>query len=334
MEKKASTSEKLLNITDSLPEMCYSFLMETTTERLLTTRIAYAEDLKVFFEYLINYHPDFAYKNIKDITIDDIKVLTNKDINRYISILDKGHAKRTVARKKASISSFFTYLQGNLRVLDNNPMSGSARVKIERKTYVTYLNRDEQDALMNTLLYGTGFTDRELLFHKKYSMRNTAMIFLFLDTGIRISELHGIDIKDLDFDDCSVVIVRKGSKIEKIYFSDEAKSYLQDYLDERRSRFAFTGSEEPLFTTLKGERLSIRQIQEIVYKYTSTALPNKMEKISPHRLRASFAMGFIRAYPDMIKLQKKMGHSSILATEFYAKASEQEMKDSRDWRNK
>lgn len=330
MNRTSNHTEKLFNIMDRLPDFCSQFLLETQTERASSTRLEYARDIELFFDYLISYHPYFAEMDKKQITPSDLREVTPVDINRYLSKYSEGHSEKTVARKKSSISSLFTYLCNTLRVLSYNPIDGAAKISVHQKKYVTYLNLDEQETLMNTVMYGTGLTKRQLDFHPKYQKRDTAMIYLFLDTGLRISEMNGIDIKDLDLDECSVIVMRKGGNIEKIYFSDAARDYIEEYLEEKSSYKPLNGSDEPLFTTLKGERLSIRQIQEMVNKYVTAALPHKMEHISPHKLRSSFAMEFYKTTTDMLLLQKKLGHANIHATNIYAKATNTESRDSRN----
>lgn len=330
MQQNNIYREKLFTIVDKLPDFCSQFLLETQTERAVSTRYQYALDIDLFFDYLISYHPYFAEMEKKQITAADLKEVTPIDINRFLSKYGENHAERTIARKKASISSFFSYLCNTLRVLDYNPIDGAVRISIHPKDYVTHLNLQEQETLMNSVIYGAGLSKGQLKYHEKYQKRDTALIYLFLDTGMRISEITGIDIRDLDLDECSVIVQRKGGKIEKLYYSDTAMSYLMDYLDEKSHYKPLNGSEEPLFTTLKGARLSIRQVQELVEKYVKAALPNKMERISPHKLRSSFAMEFYRTTNDMLLLQKKLGHANIYATNIYAKATNTDSRDSRN----
>ena len=152
---------------------------------------------------------------------------------------------------------------------------------------------------------------------------------MLLDTGMRVSELNRINIEDVDFEDCSVVIVRKGGNIQTIYFSDETKGALNDYLEERTAKLHVLAKQDPLFTTLKNERLSIRAIENLVKKYTTSSLPGIGNKLSPHKMRASFAMAYYEEEKDILALQRKLGHKNLAATNIYAKATDTKMKETR-----
>ena len=187
-----------------------------------------------------------------------------------------------------------------------------------------------------------------MAFHEKYKKRDLAIIFLFLDTGLRISELQALNINDVviydDFmqdesNECFVLTLRKGKKRSgktpsKVYFSDESKTYIQDYLRSREIHGEKFDSNSPLFTTLDGDRLSVRQIQQMLKKYVRASLHRS--DISVHKLRSSFAMEFYKAEHDILVLQNRMGHASIAATNIYARASDKEeaVKASRNWREK
>lgn len=333
MKAKPSNSEKLITLVDNFPEFCYGFFFDTVTTMALSTRVAYAQDLQLFFSYLIDKHPHFCIKEMKNITRDDMKLIMPEDINRFISqyVIDNNDASRkTAARKRASLSSFFHYLYNTLRIIERNPVDGAMRVKIPTKDYVEYLNFEEQEKLLNTVKYGTGLSTPQLKYHQKYAIRDYALFSLALDTGMRVSEMNGIDIQDLDLDRCSVIIQRKGGKSQMLFFSDEIRDNLQEYLNEKYSFMPYTSATEPLFTTLKGNRLSIRQMEELVKKYVAAALPNRVNAISFHKMRSSYAMETYAAEPDLLKLQKKLGHSQIAATNVYAKASDKTLEDGRN----
>lgn len=330
MQQKSSNTEKMFQLMDNLPECCASFLMETQTERSSNTRLAYARDLGYFFDYLISYHPYFAEMEKKNISIKDLNEVKTVDINRYISTYSKNHSERTVARKKAAVSSFFSYLYNTLHAIQNNPVDGATRVKIHTKDFVVHLNVEEQNKLLNSVMYGTGLTPKQLSLHPKYQKRDLALIMLFLDTGMRISEAHGINLKDLDMDECSVIVERKGGNFEKVYFGDSTKECIEDYLSDRKAINYCSSAEDPLFITRAGNRLSVRQIEEIVPKYIAASMPEKMDRITPHRLRASFAMTFYGETKNLLLLQKKMAHKNIMATNIYAKATDTESRDNRN----
>lgn len=335
MQDKKLDSQKYIELINSLPECCHSYLMTGLSENTLTTKIAYARDIKYFLEFAVNYYPYFSDKDIKDIDIQDLEKITAEDINVYLfTMKDLGLGEKTRARKKSAISAMFNYMINAQRKLTYNPVSGSTKIRLPEKDFVVYLTMEEQEKLLNTVRYGTGLTDGQLKYHANLKKRDLAIIFLFLDTGLRVSELASINVKDFSMDDYTVVVQRKGrNKIQMIYFSDESAEYLTDYLNERKARGDLFHGDDPFFVTLEGDRLSVREIQNMLKKYVSAALPEKTHSISPHKLRSSFAMEFYRnSNKDILTLQKRMGHKSILTTNIYAKAAEAEVKDSRNWR--
>ena len=335
MKDKQLDSQKYIALINDLPECTHSYLMTGLSENTLTTKIAYARDIKYFLEFAVSFYPYFSEKTIKEITFDDLEKITAEDINVYLfTMKDQGLGEKTRARKKSAISAMFNYMINAQRKMTYNPVSGSTKIRLPEKDFVVYLNLDEQSRLLNTIRTGIGLSKGQLVYHERYKVRDLAVIFLFLDTGLRVSELSSINVKDLSLDDYTVVVQRKGrNKIQMIYYSDESAQYLTDYLNERKARGDVFHGDDALFVTLEGNRLSVREIQAMVKKYVAAALPEKMHSISPHKLRSSFAMEFYRASDkDILTLQKRMGHKSILTTNIYAKAADSEIKESRNWR--
>ncbi len=336
MKDKQGDSQKYLKLISQLPDCVHSYLMTGLSENTLTTKVAYARDIKYFLEFAVNFYPYFTEKSIKAITMDDLEQITAEDINLYLfTMKDQGLGEKTRARKKSAISAMFNYMINAQRKLTYNPVSGSTKIRLPEKDFVIYLTREEQERLLNTIRIGTGLSKGQLAYHEHYKVRDLAIVFLFLDTGLRVSELNSINVKDLSLEDFTVVVQRKGrNKIQMIYYSDESAEYINDYLNERKARGDAFHGDDPLFVTLEGNRLSVREIQNMVKKYVAAALPDKMHSISPHKLRSSFAMEFYRASDkDILTLQKRMGHKSILTTNIYAKAADAEIKESRNWRN-
>jgi len=335
MKEKKLNTELYNELCGRLPECCQNYAYIGLSERSTSTRLGYVRDILYFLEFAIDKFPYFPEKKVSELVISDLEQIKPNDINIYLSYLkDMGIKEKTRARRKSSVATLFKYLVNVERKLDFNPVESSLSVKIPIKDFVTYLTEDEQNKLLSGIYTGTGLTDRELKFHARYTKRDIAIIFMFLDMGIRISELHGIDVKDIDLSDCSVIIQRKGGKITKLWFSDETRDYLSDYIEERKNRGDIFHGDDPLFVTMQQNRLSIRAIQMLVEKYVSASLPEKAEKISAHKLRSSFAMTFYRATGgDILALQQRLGHQSISTTNIYAKATELEMKQNRNWKN-
>lgn len=338
MKEKKSNAEILYELVECLPDFCKGYLIVRANDRSMATRIGYARNLKTFFEYVIKNVKYFQSKSVKDILPSDMEKLSVEDLDLFIGIYSEDHEKPTIARMKSSISSMYQYLANTLRAISYNPVLGVQRVDVPKKDYVVYLNLQEQEQLLNTIIYGTGLTEREKSLHKRYVKRDLAMVFLLLDTGLRASELQGADNKDVDLSECSIIVTRKGGSINKVYFSDEAAEYLKDYMQEKeRNLPLYNRPGDPLIISEKGTRLTVRQYENIVPKYVNAALPERYGTINCHKLRSSFAMEFYMRDPkygghDILALQNRMNHKRLETTNIYAKAANNVSKETRNWR--
>lgn len=326
MENRKTMGEKLAELCDILPDPCVSFLLESGTELANTTRYAYGKELDKFLDYMVTYMPMCSDKEKKEITIQDLKEVSSQDISRYL-VLYKGkeNKERTLARKRAALSSFFTYLT-KMQKIAFNPVVAASKVKIHQSDEVLHLDLEEQMQLLHTIDTADGMTKRERAQHDRYRLRDLAIISLLLDTGLRVSELHGIDVKDLDLERTYVIVTRKGGNHQTIYFSDSVCDLLKEYINTRPD----IKPEDPLFVTTSNHRYSVRAIQKMVKKYATISLPGKGQKISPHKMRSSFAMEFYDSEKDILALQRKLGHKNITATNIYAKATDKKMEQTRN----
>lgn len=326
-----SEVDVLFEIAKRLPSFAETYLISRAAERSLGTRIGYARDFEAFLLWTKKEVPVFKEKELRSIVPMDMGHITPVDIDRYLTIYKASHSESATARAKVSISAFYKYLVNTLEMDYKNPCIGAGKVSIPKRDYVIFLTPSEQETLLRSVKYGTGLTKGQLNFHKKLYKRDLAIINLFLDTGLRVSELVSLNIGDVDKNECSIIVTRKRKRISMIYFSDSALSFINDYLEERADASPFYNEiDDPLFITLKGNRITTREIEKIVSKYTKAALPEK-NKISPHKLRSSFAMGFYGATKDILTLQEKMGHDSLNTTNIYAKAASSKSKETRNW---
>lgn len=325
---KKSNSAKLLELVDKLPFVCDAFFMETGNKMSSSTKISYARELNRFFDYLIDvnyFEKDYSSKH--DILVADLALITPSAISKYLTLyLNADYAERTVARIKATLGSFFKYMVVN-RYLEYNPVSAAAHIKIHTSSEVVHLTTEEQSILLDAVEQGNTLPKRKQTYHNRYALRDLSIFLLFLDTGIRVSELHGLSVLDVDMDSCSAIVTRKGGNLDTVYFSDDTKQALEDYLYDR-SHYENLEQHSPLFVTLGGNRLSVRAIQEVVKKYTASAIPSK-HKLSPHKMRSSFAMTYYEETKDLLALQRKLAHKNIQTTTIYAKASDKKMQETR-----
>lgn len=340
LNEKKTDYEVLYELVEkSLPEFCVGFLINRDNERTLSSRIGYARNLKMFFNYLKENKEFFSDKNIFDVLPADMARVTPQDLDLFINKYAEGKKPATVARMKSSISSMYSYLTNTLQAVTYNPALGVQKIRVPEKDYVVYLNLEEQKRLLNAVVYGTGLTKRELSLHEKYAKRDLAMIFLLLDTGLRAAELRGADNRDINLESCSIIVTRKGGMNSEVYFSDESAKYLKDYLEEKKRRFPTAcGPTDPLILSQSGGRLTVRQYENIIPKYVRAALPERYESINCHKLRSSFAMSFYMRDPaqgghNILALQQRMNHKKLTTTNIYAKAADNVSKQTRNWRD-
>lgn len=327
MEKKLNY---LTTIIKTLPKCCREFLTETGTELATSTRLAYARELDTFFHYLVYKCEKFYGIGLQDFSINNLRIVTPQDISRYLTYYkDMQLKERTIARKRATLSRFFNYMTNNQK-LSYNPVLAAVKVKIHKTDRLIYLNNDEQSQFLDGVITGDGMTNRMLSLHGKYMYRDLSIMLLFLDTGIRVSELSGINIGDFDFKKNSVVVLRKGGNYQTVYFSDDTKEILQYYHESRMVKFRSSSSKDAFFISQKGIRLSIRAIELLVKKYAICNLPGKGKSITPHKLRSSFAMTFYGETSDLLALKTKLNHASFSVLDVYTKATDKQMYEYRN----
>ena len=139
------------------------------------------------------------------------------------------------------------------------------------------------------------------------------MLSLFLGTGIRVSECIGIDLDDLDMENNAFIVTRKGGNQVVLYFPPEVADALGEYLEERKKTVPMPGHENALFLSLQRKRITQRAVQNLVKKYASIAAPLK-QKISPHKLRSTYATNLYQETSDIYLVADVLGHTSVDTT--------------------
>lgn len=342
---KRSYAERINTLLEVMPEFTRNFIFSFDHTGQTATMFEYCRDMQDFFQFLTSEYPELMNKEIKDLTLADLERLKPDDINRYLDSLRGSKDKRlndstsgtnkptikisTIKRRRATLSSMFSYFVKTEK-LPRNPVLATKSIKPAEKELI-YLTNDEQRLLLNTVRSGDNLTEKETRYHSRYEERDSALFLLLLDTGLRVSEMLSTDLADYDLDNCSVLVRRKSGEIQTVFYSDECALYLDAYFTSQRSRYLLSDHEIPAFTTLKGDRLGVRAVENLVKKYVTACMPKKAKLISPNKLRSSFAMSFYAANQNNISLlQKKMDHKTLLATNVYAKASDNELEASRN----
>ena len=249
---------KMAKYTERLPDYCLNYFIGIENNTSSLTRYNYAMDLYVFYNYL----SIFKFKKPeKEITLKDIDSIKAFDIEQYLSYLsyytlDEKNYKndeKGKARKLASLRSFFKYLF-NHDLITANVSSKIETPKLHNKEIIR-LEKDEVSRLMNAIENPTDFSQRQREYNKNTFERDNAIITLFLGTGIRISELVGLNIESFDFSQNAFLVTRKGGNRTVLYFSNEVVSALKTWL-EKRATLPLNEKERAMFISLQNKRIS------------------------------------------------------------------------------
>ena len=313
-------------ILKELPQSCGDFLRSIAVTAGSFTRLAYAMDLRTFFNFLHAERVAFAAKPVTLFTDEDLSRLTRNDITAYTeyltyylkdaeddSVPNKVYVNHelSIKRKLCSIRSFYDYLFREQRI----PANVTELVplpKVHEKPIIR-LSRDEMERILSLTQTGEQMTRSQQKYQKLTSRRDFAMLSLFLGTGIRVSECVGINLDDLDMENNAVLVTRKGGNQVVLYFPPEVADALGEYLEERKNIEALPGSEQALFLSLQRRRITQRAVQNLVKKYAAVAAPLKT-RISPHKLRSTYATNLYQETGDIYLVADVLGHTSVDTT--------------------
>ncbi len=343
-QSSINTNERLKTLQRELPALCTDYFRAISQTTSALTRLAYAYDLRLFFQYLTEELVSFANSIPSLMQAEDLVRITACDIAGFQEYLQqyvkedrtgKLHSadedsspiliqnnEYGIMRKLSCIRSFFDYLFKH-EIVPANVATMITLPKLHVKP-ILYLEPREVQKLMDTVVTGSGLSQRQqkLLAHTR--LRDIAILMLFLGTGIRVSELVGIDIDHLDLKASAFMVTRKGGNQSILYYPDEVKAVIQAYLDFRGKVVALPGSEHALFLSLQRRRITVRAVEMLVKKFAQVAAPLK-EKISPHKLRSTFGTGLYQETGDIYLVSDALGHSDINTTKRHYAA----MQDSR-----
>ncbi len=266
----------------------------------------YASDLGQFRDYLL------GIEKREDIPVASIDRLT---IREWMAELHTDHKKTSIARKIASLRTFFEFLirEGKL---ETNPAKLVATPRIERKL-PDHLSMEDVVRFIETPDITTDL-----------GKRDRAIIEFLYATGLRVSELVGIDLKDIDFRERLVRVVGKRKKERIVPFHEYALQALILYLEEARPIFlnncpAAERDDQPVFLNYQGTRLTTRSVGRMIDKYIKQCAD--IHHISPHSLRHSFATHLLDSGADLRDIQELLGHARLSTTQIYTQVSMEKM---------
>ncbi|MBO5167012.1 MAG: tyrosine-type recombinase/integrase [Lachnospiraceae bacterium] len=309
---------KLRAVLDTLPPFCGEFfrgIADTTSTR---TRLAYAYDIRVFFEFLHETNSVCAKIEVKDIPISVLNQVTRQDIEEYLSYIsyyekdgrEITNTERGKARKLSCLRSFYNYYFQNERI-DKNTAELVPVPKLHEKAIIR-LDPNEVATLLDQVEAGSKLTKKELAYHEKTKIRDVALLTLLLGTGIRVSECVGLDIQDVDFENGGIKIRRKGGYEAIVYFGEEVENALLDYMEQRKHVIPSSGHENALFLSLQNRRITVRAVENLVKKYASRV--TTLKKITPHKLRSTYGTNLYQETGDIYLVADVLGHKDVNTT--------------------
>ena len=326
VKRNINDIDKVAELLEELPPFCSDYFLGVESRTSAQTRLKYAYDLRIFFDFLCKK----KYRNcdVLDLTLDHLEAVSHHDIELFLSYLshyrfnDKHLScdERAKARKLSAVRAMFKYFFNKGMIEVNN----SAKVptpKLHDKEIIR-LNPNEVSELINIAETGNGLSRHAAGYHNKTKIRDTAIITLFLGTGIRISELVGLDNDSFDFEENSFLVTRKGGNQAILYFSEEVRYALQEYITEKNNDPKIPKGENAFFLSMQYKRINVRSVEILVKKYSKMVTP--LKKITPHKLRSTYGTRLYNETGDIYIVADVLGHRDVNTTKrHYAAVNEE-----------
>jgi site-specific recombinase XerD len=323
-----------------------------------STLLVYMHDFDHFFSWCINEGLVKDCEKIKDIPLSFLETLAAAEVEIYVTYLsneypisedDKGLSARTINRKISALKSLFKYLttqtedkngecyfyrnvMAKIDLIKDKQDISNIRNEISKKIlhneedmeFLSFIDIEYGDSIKSTHSYH---------FYQRDKERDLAIIALFLSSGIRVSELANIKEEDIEYDKRYLSIIRKGDKKSTIVFQAFALPYLLSYKDVRSLRYKGVDKQSYLFVTMYQGRcqpMSVRAIQNMVAKYSTAFKEDKNKKLSPHKLRHTFATKRVKEGIPIDMLQTQLGHEMMNTTSKYTNSKLEDLKEAMD----
>ena len=328
MDKKVTYHEqtdventlRLRDVLKTLPPFCRDFFRAIEPRTTTKTRISYAYDIRIFFQFLLEQNPAFRDWSIDAFTVDVLDQLTAVDLEEYEEYLkvyqagDKTetNGERGLKRKMSSLRSFYAYYFKR-EMIHTNPTVLVDVPKIHQKSIIR-LEADEVALLLDYIEHGgDDLTGQKKVYYEKTKDRDLALVTLLLGTGVRVSECVGLDIEDVDFKNNGITVTRKGGNQMVVYFGNEVAEALKQYMQgDRKVLSPLPGHENALFLSTQRRRMGVQAVENMVKKYSRQVTPNK--KITPHKLRSTYGTSLYRETGDIYLVADVLGHKDVNTT--------------------
>ncbi|MCI5911793.1 MAG: tyrosine recombinase XerC [Oscillospiraceae bacterium] len=302
------------------PKFLNDYLMYISVTKGLSPRTVneYYFDIRLFLRYLVMMDKGLKDSkvleelSIKDITIERINQVKLEDFYNYLYYIqrERDNNARARGRKVSALKSLFKYLYKNVGLIDQNP-ADKIELPVQKKSLPKYLQLDECQKLLDSL-------------NRHSSARDYCIIVLFLNCGMRLSELVGIDITDISFEEMRMRVLGKGNKERYVFLNKACISAINAYLAVRKKSETDC---KALFLSSRGTRISKRRVQQIVETALKDAdLGNR--GLSTHKLRHTAAtLMYTYGGADMMTLKEILGHESTSTTEIYTHISNDSLRN-------
>ena len=327
MDKKTTYREhtdientlKLREVLKTLPPFCKDYFRAIDATTTTKTRISYAYDIRIFFQFLLDQNPAFRNYSMQDFTVDvldNIRALDIEEYQEYLKVYKNGdkletNGERGLKRKISALRSFYAYYYKR-EMIHTNPTVLVDVPKIHQKSIIR-LDTDEVALLLDYIEHcGDHLTGQKRVFYEKTRERDLALVTLLLGTGIRVSECVGLDIEDVDFKNNGISVTRKGGNEMVVYFGPEVEKALKNYIAVREGITPLAGHEHALFYSAQRRRIGIQAVENLVKKYAREITTTK--KITPHKLRSTYATALYQATGDIYLVADVLGHKDVNTT--------------------
>ncbi|MBR6352355.1 MAG: tyrosine-type recombinase/integrase [Firmicutes bacterium] len=296
------------------------------------TKLQYAYDMQRFFKFLEN-SAGFKDTNFTSCTAAEVMdKLTVEDIQEYVDTLEyytvvnsDGDEEQRLAspsikaRRISSLRSFYKYYF-KIGDIENNLADKMDLPKIPDKN-ISVMDKGQVTRILEAVKDTEGLSGLDLSRHERLISRDYAIMMLFFGTGIRVSELVGVNLLDIDFFNASLLVTRKGGDEDEVYFGQEVQDALSDYMENGRDWLLGKNAREPaFFLSTQHKRISVRSVEMLIKGYAQKAGINM--KVTPHALRRTFGTNLYEQTGDIYLVADSLHHSSVETTKkHYARMS-------------
>ena len=310
---------KLRQVLSTLPAFCKDYFRAIDSTTTTKTRISYAYDIRIFFQFLLDENPAFKNYAMTDFSVeilDQIKAVDLEEYMEYLKVYQNGdktetNGERGLKRKISALRSFYAYYYKR-EMIHTNPTVLIDVPKIHDKSIIR-LDTDEVALLLDYIEHcGDSLTGQKRVYYEKTKERDLAIVTLLLGTGIRVSECVGLDIEDVDFKNNGIKVTRKGGNEMVVYFGEEVEKALKRYLEVRAGITPLAGHEHALFYSAQRKHMGVQAVENMVKKYSRQITTTK--KITPHKLRSTYGTALYQETGDIYLVADVLGHKDVNTT--------------------